>query len=277
MMPDSLELGLLEGPLLVFGGPYSNAQATEALIATAARLGIPPDRCICTGDVVAYCAGAKATTDLIRNFGCPVVLGNCEESLGNSADDCGCGFEDGTACDLLSKQWYAHAQGQLSADDRAWMASRPRRICFTHAGKRVVAIHGAWAGGPQAINQFLFKSSPDAAFAAEFDALEADIVLAGHSGLPFSKQMDGRLWLNAGVIGMPANDGSPATWFLMIDESGNHSFHRLVYDQAGAASAMRLADLSEGYASGLETGLWPNLDILPPLETKQAGLPLELS
>ena len=86
------DLGALEGPLLLFGGPYSNLQATRALRAEAERLGIPPARVICTGDVVAYCGDPAATVDEIRDWGCHVVLGNCEESLGRDGEDCGCGF-----------------------------------------------------------------------------------------------------------------------------------------------------------------------------------------
>jgi hypothetical protein len=45
----------LEPPILVFGGPYSNLRAVDALRERALKLGIVADHCICTGDVVAYC------------------------------------------------------------------------------------------------------------------------------------------------------------------------------------------------------------------------------
>lgn len=61
-----LELGTLDGPVLLFGGNYSNLRATEALIAEASRLGVPADHVICTGDVVAYCADPQATVDRMR-------------------------------------------------------------------------------------------------------------------------------------------------------------------------------------------------------------------
>src|SRR6478735_4290136 len=44
----------IDGPALVFGGPYGNLQATAAVLAQAERLGIPASRIICTGDLVAY-------------------------------------------------------------------------------------------------------------------------------------------------------------------------------------------------------------------------------
>lgn len=258
-------------PFLVFGGPYSNRQALAALIGEAGRLGIPADRCLCTGDVVAYCADPVDTVALIRDWGCAVVMGNCEESLGTGAGDCGCGFEEGSACDVLAAQWFAYSSRKLDAGARAWMAGLPRRIDFEWAGRRGTAIHGGWSGGPAAINRFIFASAPDDVFAAEFDALGAEVVLAGHCGLPFARRLGDRLWLNAGVIGMPANDGSPATCYLLLLPDGTYRFETLRYDHAAAARAMRDAGLAEGYASGLETGLWPSLDILPEAERRATG------
>ncbi|WP_249674871.1 metallophosphoesterase [Acidocella sp. C78] len=71
-----------EGPVLVFGGCYSNLQATRALLDAARAHGIPPERMICTGDVVAYGADPQACADLIRGHGIATVMGNCEEQLG---------------------------------------------------------------------------------------------------------------------------------------------------------------------------------------------------
>ncbi|MCW5773891.1 MAG: hypothetical protein KIT16_19775, partial [Rhodospirillaceae bacterium] len=78
---NELDLGALDGPVLIFGGPYSNLEAARAIRAEAQRLGIPPARTICTGDIVAYCADPGACVALIREWGLPVVMGNVEDSL----------------------------------------------------------------------------------------------------------------------------------------------------------------------------------------------------
>src|SRR5260221_52410 len=57
----------VDKPLMVFGGPYSNLEATRAVLDEAVRLSISPDRIICTGDVVDYGADAAATVDLVRD------------------------------------------------------------------------------------------------------------------------------------------------------------------------------------------------------------------
>ena len=46
-------------PLLVFGGPYSNREATQAMGQRAEALSIPPRNVICTGDVVAQRVRAR--------------------------------------------------------------------------------------------------------------------------------------------------------------------------------------------------------------------------
>ena len=96
-MAETRDLGATDGPMLIFGGPYGNLQATQALLAAAAALGIPATRILCTGDVAAYCADPEATVELVRDANIALVMGNCEESLGTDAESCGCGFDKGTS------------------------------------------------------------------------------------------------------------------------------------------------------------------------------------
>ena len=271
------DLGALDGPLLLFGGPYSNLQATQALRIEADRLGIPPSRVICTGDVVAYCGDPVATVDEIRDWGCHVVLGNCEESLGRDGEDCGCGFAPGSACDLLSVKWFAHAQASLSAEQKSWMAALPHPLRCTLNGLRIAVVHGH----PDDLSGWVFASTEADHKAMALDDLDADVVIAGHSGLPFTTPLpDGRLWHNPGVIGMPANDGTPRVWYSILEPTANGLTldHRaLPYDHAAAQAAMAAAGLPDGYRKALGDGLWPSLDVLSPTEAAMAGQALSFA
>ena len=252
------DLGEIEGEVVLFGGPYSNLQATQALLAS-----LEGRRAICTGDLVAYCARPKETVELIRDAGIPVVAGNCEKQLAAGALDCGCGFEDGTACDLLSAGWYAYANAHVSQEERAWMGELPDLIAFTHQGKRYGVLHG----GVSDIARFLWPSDEDDAFQSEIDLAERhlgplDAIIAGHSGIPFQRQIGARLWINAGVIGMPPHDGRAETRYAVLGPSGI-MFHRLEYDAKAAAEDMKQAGLVQGYHKSLITGVWPSEDVLP--------------
>lgn len=269
---NTLDLGEFAAPVLLYGGAYSNLQATEALLAEADRLDIPPSHRVNTGDIVAYCADAAATTDLVMQAGGHVVLGNCEESFGAETDGCGCGFEEGSACDLASRDWLAHANAELTPDHRAFMAACPARIAFRMAGRSFEVIHGGYS----AINRFIFPTD-ETAIAEELALTGADAVIAGHSGVPFATETGGRWWINAGVAGMPFNDGDPETGFMLLtpDENGaTLTFHRLAYDHAGAAAAMDRAGLPPGYRDALLSGLWPNMDVMPDAMRQRRGQPL---
>ena len=279
-MPDGTRLDpacvptlVADDPVLVFGGCYSNLQATEALLDAAQRLRVPPQRMICTGDVIAYGADPRATLALIRAAGILTVLGNCEESLGAEAADCGCGFVPGSACDRLSAAWFAHATREVGPADRRWMAALPRRVDLVLAGRRLAVVHGA----PSRINRFVFDSTPDAELREELALAGTEGVIGGHCGLPFTRRIGARLWHNSGAIGLPANDGTPRGWFSLLTPRGAaiELRHRpLDHDHHGAARAMRAASLPEGYARALESGIWPSFDVLPPAEQAATGAAL---
>ena len=241
--------------------------------AEADRLGVPPSRVICTGDVVAYCAEPEETATLIREWGCHVVAGNCEAQIAAGAEDCGCGFAEGTACDRLSKGWYPYAAARVSPATRTWMANCPSAMTFTLAGLVFRVVHG----GVEETAKFLFGSQ-EAALAAEIERAGADVVIAGHAGIPFIERLPPRraprIWFNAGVIGMPANDGTPDGWYGLVravDGGISLETRRLPYDHATAAASMRRSGHANPYARALVTGLWPSLDVLPAAERERAG------
>jgi predicted phosphodiesterase len=264
------DLGCFDTPVLVFGGPYSNLQATTALLKEARSRGIAPENIICTGDVVAYCGDANETVDVIRTAGIHVVMGNCEESLGLNMADCGCGFEEGSACDLLSVKWFAHANNSLDDDAKKWMAALPRRLTFSMNGRRMTVIHGS----ADEISRFIFSSTPLEDKRRQIDELGVDGVIGGHCGLPFNTDVDGRIWHNPGVIGMPANDATARTWFSILSPTPagiDFTAHALNYDHQGAAQSMGRANLPQAYAETLTSGLWPNMDVLPAPERALKG------
>jgi len=263
----------LTGPLLVFGGPYGNLEATTAVLGEARRRNIPPGHILCTGDLAAYCADPQAVIDLLRNAGILIVMGNCEEALASGAADCSCGFSADSACATLAGQWYPFVDRHVDAASRVWMGALPRRVDLKLGGRRLAAIHG----GVTQINRFVFATSDDA-IEAELASCRCDGVIAGHCGLPFTREIGGRLWHNAGAIGLPANDGTPRAWFSILAPSAAGiaiEHHALAYDHATAVRKMRARGLPAGYAAALETGLWPSCEVLTDAEAARRGARLE--
>ena len=255
--------------LLVFGGPYSNLRATEALATEARRLAIPPSHVICTGDVVAYCAEPEETAQAVAAWGCHVIQGNCEQQLAEGADDCACNFEEGSACDLLAKGWYPFSNARISLEMRAWMGGLPGTLNFRLAGATFRVVHG----GVAQVNRWVFGSETGV-LREELERAGADVVIAGHCGVPFIHRSGRKVWFNPGVIGMPANDGTTDVWYGLVTARAGAiqmTTHRLAYDHVAAAASMRRYGYANGYARALVTGLWPSLDVFPPEERAATG------
>lgn len=265
------DLGALSGDLLIFGGVYSNLYALQALKQAAEQQGFTPDRIICTGDVVAYGAAPHECLALIQDWGIYTILGNVEIQLRDDLEDCGCNFDSGTRCDLFSRQWYPYARRSVTPQARAWLQTWPDQLAFTYAGRRVRVVHGS----PSATAEFVFASTPWEAKAAHLATASADVLLAGHCGLPFVQVEGAQAWLNAGVIGMPANDGTPDGWYMTMHERPKAAFavrlHRLSYDYQAAQRDMEAAALPVQYSKTLSTGIWDNCEILPAIETAAQG------
>jgi predicted phosphodiesterase len=263
-------IGELKGQILLFGGVYSNLHALEALHDLAIEHNIPKDNIICTGDIVAYCAYPAQCVDLIEKWGIHVIAGNVELNLLDQADDCGCNFSEGSRCDLLSKQWYPFAKAQIHSQQLGYIRTIPHHIKFDYYGRKLTVIHGT----AENVSGFIFKSTPWIEKEAILHSEESDIIIAGHCGLPFVDRQEGKTWLNAGVIGMPANDAQTNTWYAILDfvnDEPQITFHKLFYEHQAAADAMIKESLPLSYAQTLVSGLWDNCDILPEVETAQQG------
>ncbi len=253
------DFGTFDDALVLFGGPYSNLAALEAL---SRVIGDGP--AICTGDVVAYCADPVATVNLMQAMAVECIAGNCERQVAEGGMNCGCGFEAGSSCDLLSRGWYSYLLSACDPDTVSWLGDQPELGTFKHHGRRYAVIHG----GVTEISKFLWPDSPEEEFLEEISALEQrlgqiDGVVAGHSGIAFHRRIDRFQWINAGVIGLPPHDGRPETRYAVLKD-GDVLIERLTYDHKATRKAMRAAGLTQGYQETITTGIWPSEDVLPP-------------
>lgn len=269
------DLGTFTEPVLICGGAYGNLQALETLAQLQLSLGINDARVIHSGDAVAYCADTEGSVRFMAARGWHAIKGNVEEQIVLGGADCGCGFEEGSACDVASARWYAHAVATLSGASRQWMADLPAQLVFSMGGISARVVHGS----VHQTNRFMFASLPDTEFEHELDAAGADLVIAGHTGIPFTRFIGDRCWHNSGALGMPANDGTDRVWASVLAPQADGltlTHHAIRFDARTAATRIRTESLPYGYADSLETGLWPSLDVLPVQERTTTGQALPL-
>ena len=273
-IPPILDLGAISGKVLVFGGVYSNLQALESVYNFALEQNYRTENIICTGDIMGYCAQPEECLQVIKNWGIHSIAGNVEMQVRNNEMDCGCNFSSGGRCDIFSRNWYQYILDNISDDNKRWLHTLPDFIKFNYRNNKVAIIHGSW----QNTSEFIFKSTHSEVKQKSFEMANSNVIIAGHSGIPFDDKYNTNLWINAGVIGMPANDGTSRVWFLTLDDSDQeesfYKFRNLSYDYQKAADLIKVNSLPVSYAETLKTGIWDNCEILPELETRQQGKPI---
>jgi predicted phosphodiesterase len=268
-------LGEVEGKLLFFGGVYSNLQALKSLKVWAEENDFLPENIFCTGDILGYCAQPVECIELIKNWKIRSITGNVELQVRNDEDNCGCDFLSEGRCDVFSKNWYSYIQSKINKVTKDWLFTLPHHIQFNYGNDKITIVHGSWFH----TSEFIFNSTSFQIKQNNFDATDSSIIIAGHCGLPFIHQHEKYTWLNPGVIGMPANDGTSKIWFATAEiknEKFTCQFHHLDYDYKTAKKLMIENKLPISYAETLETGIWDNCEILPVEEAKMQGEKINL-
>lgn len=268
-------LGNIEGKILLFGGVYSNLQALEKIKQISETLNIAPENCICTGDIIGYCAQPEESLQLFKLWGAQSIVGNVEIQLRDNENDCGCDFREGSRCDGFSQLWYPYAQSKLTKNSLEFIATLPDHITFNFCGNATTIVHGSYTN----VSEFIFKSTPWEIKQKSFLETQSSVIIAGHCGLPFKDELNNKKWINPGVIGMPANDGEPHVWYAIMEEKNGKmivTHYTMKYNHQLTSQLMKNGLLPEEYARTIITGIWDNTEILPAVESGMQGFGIRI-
>lgn len=234
-----------------FGDLHGNAQATEAALRDIDAH--QPDHVVCLGDLVGYGADPNRVVDLVRSANIPVIMGNYDDGIGFDRGDCGCAYRDAIekANGEKSIAWTA---ANVTDANKRWLRELLPEYRLEVNGLRIRVVHGS----PRRINEYLFEDRDPASFQRIARSADCDVLVFGHTHKPWTREIEGVQFVNAGSAGKP-KDGNPLAGWTMLHVSCagdlQVTFHRVEYDIAAAAAAIRATDgLPDVYASDLETG-----------------------
>ncbi len=240
--------------ITIFGDIHSNLPALEAVFADMAARGL--ENLYCLGDLVGYGTFPNEVVNLIRQRGIPTIMGNYDQGVGNDSADCGCAYkaEIDRARGELSIAW---SNAHTSVDNKAFLRALPAHLPVRLGDLRVLLVHGS----PRKVNEYMFADRPDDYFERLLDAADADVIVCGHTHLPYHKTLpSGRQIVNAGSVGKP-KDHDPRAGYVMLTASGRDltvQFIRVAYDLERTAQAIEatpeVGGMPHPYAQMLRDG-----------------------
>jgi putative phosphoesterase len=233
--------------LAIFSDVHSNLPALEAVLLDIKRQ--EPERVYCLGDQVGHAPFTNEVLALLEREGIPTVMGNYGDGVGFDRSECGCAYRDPEDRRLgdLSFGW---TKAHVTPEHKAYLRGLHPEIRFEAAGTRFLLVHGS----PRRMNEYLFEDRPLDTFRRIAEAARADVIVCGHTHRPYTKTVDGVLFVNVGSAGKP-KDGDPRACYALLTVSGGYvdvAFRRVPYDVTSVAAAIRRSELPDEFAEQLE-------------------------
>jgi putative phosphoesterase len=179
---------------------HGNLEALEAITGSFDELWV-------LGDLVNYGPDPAAAVDFVRKHAALVICGNHDHAIGFGADPrCSPAFRE------AARAMQAYTESVLSDGQKAYLRQLPLTAEREAAGKRFFLCHAA-PSDP------LFQYSPaePAFWKPEAAPVNADVLLTGHTHLPFILDLGTQLVVNPGSVGQPKHGRCEACYAVWED------------------------------------------------------------
>ena len=218
---------------------HANLYALQAVIGDAQKRGI--HFFLNAGDLIGFGPCPNEVIELLHANNVISVIGNFDLEV-LSKDEKG-KKEAGMALQ--------YARKQLSCSCRNYLLSLPHKLKLDVAGKTVFMTHGT----PESIDDHLYNDTPEERLLEIAYDTEADVIITGHSHEPYTREVDGKVFLNPGSVGRPSDGNPQASYAISRFNPFKTEMIRVDYDVPAAADALRRKGLPESFSQMLLRGV----------------------
>lgn len=211
------------------------------------------------GDLVGYAPWPNETVQALRDARIDGISGNYDSTVATDFKNCGCKYEDPHQAELshLSYEW---TRRNVSAETKAALEALPFSLDLTPFGGHVTGPRIALFHGTPTLNTLYWTEDRSDEFcismAQKAGLKSGDAIAFGHTHLPWTREVEGILFINTGTVGRP-KDGDWRAGYVVLDVGKNgmsSEYVRVEYDVELAARAIRASSLPSEFADQLLNG-----------------------
>lgn len=191
----------------VIGDIHSNKFALESVLEDINNNKV--DFIVSTGDLVGYLPFVNEVIDMIRANRVLVVQGNHDKRIADSEV-----VDDDTINTLSEEEIQSSASSAFTnwiirEDNRRYLKNLPSQLRIDCNGFKAVVVHGSH----RSINEYLYDDKEVLEpLSAELDE---DIIICGHTHLPYHSVINNKHFINAGSVGKPKHGDSKAAYVII--------------------------------------------------------------
>ncbi len=235
--------------IAILGDIHGNIEALKAAYDAAVSNNV--EKIYHLGDLGGYAPFVNEVVDFLIEHEIEGVQGNYDDAVANDKEHCGCKYEDMIQSEMatLSFEW---TKRHATEKSKNYMKSLPFEIVFAVYGKKVKIFHAT----PMKNNLYWHNDRDEDFFLHMARKAEADIMIYGHTHIPYRKNINNKVFINAGSVGKP-KDGDARTCVCIADITPDNvktEFLRIPYDIEKVASAIIESGLPPYFAEKLRAG-----------------------
>ena len=230
----------------IFGDIHGNIEALRAAHDAAVKAGA--EKIYHLGDLGGYSPFVNEVVDFLIEHTIDGVQGNYDETVANNREHCGCKYEDPVQEEMANKS-FLWTKEHASEKARNYMRGLPISRSFSAYGDKVLLFHAT----PSKNNLYWYEDRPEKFFREMAGKADADIFIYGHTHKPYRKDIENKIFINAGSVGKP-KDGDPRACVTLVDITPDDvqvEFLRVPYDLEKTAQAIVTNGLPSYFADRL--------------------------
>ncbi|CEN89875.1 phosphodiesterase [[Clostridium] sordellii] len=186
---------------------HSNLYALNEVLADIEKRNV--DMVVCTGDLVGYATRPNEVIETLRKNKVLTIMGNYDEAIGNFKIICGCDYPDPKDAEKASLSMKFTSE-ETTDENKAYLRNLPKEAVISFNNKIIRFVHGS----TRLINEYLKENSKEAD--EVMNNIDEDILVCGHTHIPYVKSYGEKLLVNAGSVGK-SKTGSPNANYVIID------------------------------------------------------------
>ncbi len=187
---------------------HGNLPALEAAVADAKARGA--GQIVCAGDLTGYGPFPAEVCRFLQERRIPAILGNYDRKVIEVAKQ---GRSAAAKMKEKKRKILLWTVAHLGNGSRNYLAGLPDRLTLRVAGgRKVLVVHGS----PLSMDDTIYPSITRRGLEKKAGDAQPDILVCGHTHIPFVRRIDRVLVVNCGSAGHPV-DGDPRPAYALVD------------------------------------------------------------
>jgi putative phosphoesterase len=213
---------------------HSNLEALQEVMNKIQE--IKPSEIFCLGDICGYGANPLETISIIKRI--PCVMGNHEFAVTTG---------DVSWFNAFAAEAIEWTRKNITLEEMKFLSNLKHRLIVNIDGLNLYLVHGS---PDDPLFTYIYEKDADVV-----KNLDCDVLVVGHTHIPFVKSVGKKIVINAGSVGQP-RDGDPRSSFVVLDtETLEAEIVRVNYNVEEAAQKIIKAGLPKFLAERLYKGV----------------------